>query len=397
MRFSPLVERIAGEGSRAWQIHFQATQRQRRGEEVIVLSVGDPDFGTPSPIVERAVEALRAGRTRYTPISGEPELRAAIARWHERLTGLAVDPEEVVVTAGAQNGLFLSSLCLLAPGDEVIVPVPMYVTYEAVFEASGAKAVTIACPPEAGFHPDPAAIAAAVTERTRAVYLNTPHNPTGAVLSRAELEAICETCRRHDLWLVCDEVYAALTFEAEHLSPCALPGMAERTVVISSLSKSHAMTGWRAGWMIAPSGLARHAHDLLLCSLYGLPGFVQDAAVFALEQAGEELAEMRALYRRRRDLVCDALAEVPGLLARKPEGGMFVMIDVRGTGLSSQDFAQGLLDRQAVSVLPGEGFGAVAAGHLRLSLTASEEVLAEACRRIAAHATEVQSARRAAG
>lgn len=395
MRFSPLVERIAGEGSRAWEIHFQAVQRQRRGEEVIVLSVGDPDFRTPAPIVERAVDSLHAGRTRYTPISGEPELRAAIARWHERITGQIVSPDEVVVTAGAQNGLFLSSLCLLAPGDEVIVPVPMYVTYEAVFEAAGARAVTIPASPESGFHPDPAAIAAAVTERTRAIYLNTPHNPTGAVLSRAELEAVSEIVRRHDLWLVCDEVYAALTFDSEHVSPCALPGMAERTVVISSLSKSHAMPGWRAGWMIAPSGLAVHAHNLLLCSLYGLPGFVQDAARFALEQAGEDLDEMRERYRARRDLVCAALEGAPGLLARKPEGGMFVMIDVRGTGLSSQQFAQGLLDQHAVSVLPGEGFGAAAAGHLRLSLTAPQDVLAEACRRITAYAAEVRESRAA--
>ncbi|MDF2094395.1 pyridoxal phosphate-dependent aminotransferase [Aquibaculum arenosum] len=396
MRFSPLVDRIAGEGSRAWDIHFQAVERQRRGEEVILLSVGDPDFRTPQPIVERAIESLQAGRTRYTPINGEPELRAAIARWHERLTGLAIDPAEVVVTAGAQNGLFLSALCLLAPGDEVIVPVPMYVTYEAVFATTGARAVTIPSAAEKGFHPDPAAIAAAVTERTRAIYINTPHNPTGAVFTRAELEAIAEICREHNLWLVCDEVYAALTFEGEHISPCALPGMAERTVVVSSLSKSHSMPGWRAGWMIAPSGLAAHAHNLLLCSLYGLPGFVQDAARHALEAAGEDLAAMRARYRARRDLICDALAAAPGLLARKPEGGMFVMIDVRGTGLGAQAFAQALLDRYAVSVLPGEGFGAAAAGHLRLSLTASEEVLAEACRRIVALATTVAAEQDAA-
>jgi len=369
MRFSPLVERIAGEGSRAWAIHFQAWQRQRRGDNIIMLSVGDPDFSSPALAVEQAIASLKAGRTGYTPSNGEPQLRAAIARWHRRATGMNVDPEEVVVTAGAQNALFISALCLLAPGDEVIVSTPMYVTYEAFLQAAGAKVIEVPSGPERGFHLDPVALGAAVTKRTRAIYLTTPHNPTGAVMTREELELVAELSRKHDLWVVSDEVYGALTFEREHISPCVLPGMAERTVVISSLSKSHAMPGFRAGWMIAPSGLAQHAYNLLLCSLYGLPGFVQDAAVVALEKANHDLQEVRYRYRARRDLVCDALKEGPGLVARKPEGGMFVMIDVRGTGLSAHDFAQGLLDHHDVSVLPADGFGAAAAGHLRLSLT----------------------------
>lgn len=390
MRFSPLVDRIAGEGSQAWDIHFQAWERQRRGDDVIVLSVGDPDLFSPAPAIDQAIASLRGGRTRYTPPSGEPQLRAAIAKWHQRTTGMKVDPDEVVVTAGAQNALFISTLCLLAPGDEVIVPTPMYVTYEAFLRASGATVVEIPSLPEKDFHLDVEALAAAVTDRTRAIYLTTPHNPTGAVMTREELEAVAEISRRHDLWVVSDEVYAALTFEREHISPCSLPGMTERTVVISSLSKSHAMTGWRAGWMIAPSGLAKHAYHLLLCSLYGLPGFIQDAARVALETAEIDLEEVRDLYRRRRDLVCDALKEGDGLLARRPEAGMFVLIDVRGTRLSAHAFAQGLLDQHALSLLPADAFGTAAAGHLRLSLTAPEAVLAEACRRILQHAENVK-------
>lgn len=389
MRFSPLVERIAGEGSRAWDIHAQAWERQRRGDDVILLSVGDPDFSSPAAAVEQAIASLRAGRTGYTPSNGEPQLRAAIARWHQRTTGMSVDPDEVVVTAGAQNALFISALCLLAPGDEVIVPTPMYVTYEALLQAAGAKVVDVPSSPERDFHIDLDGIAAAITTRTRAIYLTTPHNPTGVVMTGDELEAIAALCRKHDLWAVSDEVYGALTFEREHISPCSLPGMAERTVVISSLSKSHAMPGWRAGWMTAPSGLAQHAYNLLLCSLYGLPGFVQDAARVVLEKMDHDLQQTRDLYRTRRDLVCDALKEGPGLFARKPEGGMFVMIDVRGTGLSAHAFAQHLLDDHDLSVLPADGFGAAAAGHLRLSLTAPEDVLAEACRRILSAAQDL--------
>jgi len=380
MRFSSFVDRIAGEGSQAWAVHNRALALRAEGRDVILLSVGDPDLDTPAPIVARLAESVRAGRTHYTPIAGEPALRRAIAGKHRRITGQQVEPGQVVVVPGAQCGLFATAQCLLEPGCEAILFDPAYTTYEAVIEATGARPVRVRLEPERGFHFDPAALAAAVTPRTRAILMNSPHNPTGAVATRAEVEAVAEACRAHDLWLISDEVYAGLTFERPHLSPCALPGMAERTAVVSSLSKSHAMTGWRLGWVVGPPALAEHLGRLLLCMLYGLPPFIQDAAVTAL---ATEVADMRALYRRRRDLVCDRLAQLPGLVCHRPESGMFAMLDVRPTGLSAADFAGRLLDQQAVSLLPGDGFGPAGRGHVRLCLAAPEPRLLEACERIA--------------
>ena len=383
MRFSSLTERIAGEGARAWEIHYRATERRRRGEDVILLSIGDPDFDTPPSIVDACVAGLRAGNTHYAAVSGEPRLREAIARQHTATTGAACDPDQVVVFHGAQNALFSAALCLLDRGDEVIAPEPMYVTYEAVVGASGARMVTVPCPREAGFHPDLDALAAAVTSQTRAILLNTPNNPTGAVLTADEVEAVADLCRKHDLWLMSDEVYATLTFEREHISPCALPGMAERTVTVSSLSKSHAMTGWRVGWTVSPPALVPHFANLALCMHYGCPGFIQDAAAAGLQDEPAELAAMKAELRARRDLVCERLAGVAGLECLIPEAGMFVMLDIRESGIPAYDFAADMLERHAVSLLPADAFGQSARGHLRIGLCTSREILAEACERIA--------------
>ena len=392
MRFSSLTERVAGRGAEAWQVHMLALQKQRAGADVIFLTVGEPDFDTPTAVVEEAVRSLRDGNTHYTDIVGFLRLRQAIAGWHEKTTGQRVSPEQVVVGAGAQNALFSALQVLVGVGDEVITPDPRYSTYEAVVGSTGATLVSVPLLPERGFHLDLDALAAAITPRTRAILINSPHNPTGAAMSRADVEAVAALAVKHDLWLVSDEVYAALTFEAPHVSPASLPGLAERTVVVSSLSKSHAMTGWRVGWAIGPLAFARHLHNLFLCMLYGSPGFVQDAAIVAIEQASGEVEIMRETYRRRRDLVAPWLDRLPGLSCRLPEGGMFCMADCRASGLSSQDFATRLLEEESVAILPGDGFGHQAEGFLRISLGLPDEALAEACRRIEAFCLRLNAA-----
>jgi arginine:pyruvate transaminase len=382
MRYASRVAGLAGAEAAAWDIHRLALDRQAGGQDVILLSVGDPDLPTPRPIVDRAKASLDAGRTHYADVTGQIELRAAIAAHHQRLSGQTVDPSEVVVLAGAQSALFAACQCLLEPGDEVIVPEPMYVTYPATIAAAGARLVRVPLLAERGFHLDLDALSAAVTPRTRAILLNSPHNPTGAVMTRHELEAVALLCRQHELWLLSAEVYATLVFEGEHVAPAGLPGMAERTATIASLSKSHAMTGWRIGWLIGPRQLARHVSHLALCMLYGSPTFIQDAATEALAREHVEVAAMHERYRRRRDAVCRRLAGLPGLSCTRPKGGMFVMLDVRRTGLSAEAFARSLLADEGVCVLAGDAFGGAAAGHVRLSLTASDERLAEACNRI---------------
>lgn len=388
-RFSSRVDHIAGESVDAWKIHYAARQAERRGEDVIVLSVGDPDFATPAPIVRTAIEALERGDTHYSDILGRPALREAIAREHNRRSGMNVGPENVIVASGAQNALFATALCLFGPGDEVIVPEPMYLTYPATIGASGATLVPVAMPASGGLRPDIAAIAAAVTPRTRAIALANPNNPTGMVLTREEADAIAAIAIRNDLWVISDEVYGTLVFDNEHITLAALPGMAERTVTVDSLSKSHAMTGWRVGWLVGPPDLIGHVANLDLCMLYGLPGFIQEAALTAVEDSAAVTEAMRAIYRRRRDLVVAGLEGIEGIRCLSPEAGMFCLLDVRDTGLSALDFAWGLFRETGVSVLDAAPFGPSAAGFVRLAFTIGDEHLAEACVRIAGYVTRL--------
>ncbi|MDH0301790.1 MULTISPECIES: aminotransferase class I/II-fold pyridoxal phosphate-dependent enzyme [unclassified Pseudomonas] len=392
MRYSSLTQRIAGDAASAWDIHYQALAMRRQGREVFLLSVGDPDFDTPAPVVEAAVASLRRGDTHYSDVRGSLALREAIVR----RSGLAVEPDQVVVMAGAQCALFATCQCLFEAGDEVIVAEPMYVTYHAVLGACGARAVPVATRAEEGFRLDPDAVARAVSARTRGLLLNTPHNPTGAVVDAPDLQRLATLCRAHDLWLLCDEVYRGLSYDREAPLPLQLPGMAERCVVIDSLSKSHAMSGWRVGWVIGPPALAGHLGNLAMAMLFGLPEFVMHAACVALEQALPEVGQMREAYRQRRDRVCAVLEGCLGVRAHRPAGGMFVMLDIRRTGLGAQAFAQRLLDEEGVALLPGDAFGPSAAGHVRLGLVLEVEVLEKVCRRIAAFAMRL-SAEQASG
>lgn len=395
MRYSALTQRIAGDGAAAWQIHDRALELREQGVDVLLLSIGDPDFDTPQPIVLAAIDSLLAGDTHYPAVRGSQGLRASIARRHRQRSGQEVDAEHVIVFPGAQCAVYSVVQCLLDPGDEVIVAEPMYVTYEGVFGACGAKVVPVPVRPENGFRVDPADVAARITAKTRAILLNSPNNPSGASLSLAIWQELAALCVRHDLWLISDEVYSELLYEGEHISPASLPGMAERTATINSLSKSHAMSGWRVGWVVGPKPLAEHLVHLSLCMLFGLPDFIQNAAQVALDKDLPEVALMREEYRQRRDLVCASLDHCPGMRAIRPDGGMFVMVDVRQTGLTAQHFAERLLEGYGVSVLAGEAFGPSAAGHIRIGLVVDQRKLADACRRIALCATDLLEARRA--
>ncbi|WP_392888157.1 pyridoxal phosphate-dependent aminotransferase [Pseudomonas migulae] len=395
MRYSALTQRIAGDGAAAWQIHYRALELREQGVDVLLLSVGDPDFDTPRPIVQACIDSLLAGDTHYAEVRGNRGLRDSIARRHRRHGGQDVDVDQVIVTPGAQYGVYSVVQCLLDPGDEVIVAEPMYVTYEGVFGACGAKVVPVAVRPENGFRVDPADVAALITPKTRALLLNSPNNPSGASLPLMVWQELASLCIRHNLWLISDEVYSGLLYEGEHISPASLPGMAERTATIDSLSKSHAMSGWRVGWVIGPKTLIDHLEHLSLCMLFGIPDFVQNAAQVALDGDLPEVAMMREEYRQRRDLVCASLNACPGLHAVRPDGGMFVMVDVRRTGLTAQHFAERLLEGYGVSVLAGEAFGPSAAGHIRIGLVVDQRQLADACRRIALCSMDLLEARRA--
>jgi arginine:pyruvate transaminase len=394
MRYASRTQQLAGKGASSWDMHFIGHHMLARGENAIILTVGDTDFASPEAAVATAYDSLRRGRTHYTASAGEPAIREAIARRHFHQSGQWVDPDQVLVTIGAQNALFMAAACIVEPGSEVIVPEPMYVTYPGTIAAAGGKTISVRSPAERGFHPLIEEMEAAVTSRTRAIFLATPNNPTGAVYTTEELSKIGDICKKHGLWLVSDEVYGSLVYQGRHVSPATLPGLAERTVTIGSLSKSHAMAGWRLGWMIAPPELASYAGQLSGYTTYGIPTFIQDAAVVALDSFPDGLPDLKAAYAQRRDRFCDQLNAVPGLSCRRPDGGMFVMLDVRATKLSAYDFAMGLVKEHGVATLPADGFGDSAIGYLRINLGAADALIDEAAIRIARYATSLAESAR---
>ena len=382
MKFSSLTDRVKGSAADAWDLHYEAKQARARGEDVIILSVGDPDFATPERVIERASQAMRDGDTHHTSILGHSELREAIAERHRQSSGQQIDINQVITTSGAQNALFACSLCLLEAGDEAIVLQPMYVTYEATIQAPGATLVPVVLHAEHGFRLDRETLQNAISERTRAIFYASPSNPTGVALNREELELIAEVARRHDLWVVADEVYADFLYAEPFQHIAALPGMAERVITIGSLSKSYAMSGWRVGWAIAPPPMIANMEKLALCMLYGLPGFIQQAGAEALKHCAQDLQSMREIYRQRRDFLFAALSAIPGLEPLLPEAGMFMMVKVTGSGYTAADFSRALYQASGVSVLDATAFGASAAGYVRVSYTVSEADLREACKRI---------------
>jgi aspartate/methionine/tyrosine aminotransferase len=378
MRFSPLVERIRGEGSDAWRTHYEAAAARERGEDVIILSIGDPDIDAPQAVIERAVEQLRSGDTHYTPAPGRLALREAIAKAHTRRTGQDVTAENVLCLSGTQNALFVASLCLAGPGDEAITFDPLYPTYTATIEVSGAK--LLRAPTGPGLRPDLKALETLVTPRTRALFWATPNNPSGVILSESELEAIGTLARRHDLWLISDEVYAGLAPGGR--VPSLAAKLPERVVTLGSLSKSHSMPGFRAGWLVGPRELTANAEALSMCMLFGLPGFIQEAALTALSIAPETELRLRQFCDQRRERFMAGLQGIPNIRVFAPEAGMFLLLDVRATGLTGFEFMRALYERRKVSVLDGAAFGKYTAHFVRICFATEEATIDEACERI---------------
>ncbi len=379
-RPSSRITGISPSGKDGWEVHSAAMARRQAGEPIILLSIGDHDFDTPSETVEACVRALRGGFHHYTELAGTLRLRQAMARCSTRSTGVPTTEAEVIGTLGGQGALYAAVQGVLDPGGHAVVVAPYYATYPQTFRAAGAGFTVVEARAEDGFQPRIDAIRKALEPNTRALLINTPNNPTGAVYHRATLEGIAEICRRHDLWLLSDEVYWTLG-GGEHLSPRALPGMAERTLVINSLSKSHGMTGWRMGWLTGPAELITLLVSLNIVTTYGLTDFVSQAAAEALER-GYGMAEIAACYAARRELLLGELSGFNDVVVRGSEGGMYVMLDIRAVDPDCERFAWALLDAEHVAVMPGSSFGEAAAGHIRISLSQPEPVLREAAGRL---------------
>jgi len=351
--------------------------------DVISLGIGEPDFDTPRAIIEAGVESLREGRTHYTSNSGTIELRRALAAHLERLYGVSYDPKtELLITVGASEALDLAMRATIDPGDEVILHEPSYVAYVPAVLFAGGTVVHVATRFEDDFALDPAAVEAAITPRTKALFLGYPCNPTGAVLPDAVQEELARIAERHDLLVYSDEIYDRLAYGTyRHRAFSALPGMRERTILMGGFSKAYAMTGWRIGWMAAPPAVIEGILKIHQYVIMTAPTVAQDAALAALIDGEPDVEHMRAEYDRRRRLVVDGFNAM-GLETFEPRGAFYAFPRITSTGLDADTFAQRLLEEEHVAVIPGSAFGPSGAAHVRACYATSYDRLEEALVRI---------------
>lgn len=385
MKLAKIADRLSGLGSEKWAIHIEGKRRAAAGEPMIFLSIGEPDAAPPEAILQEARNQMRAGRLHYSAGNGELSVREALSRHYTKQTGRPISAEQFLFLPGTQTALFIAFTSILNEGDEVLLLDPYYATYEGVIASPGGVPVPVPLDPDNGFHPNLAALEAAITPRTKALLLNSPSNPTGAVFTRDEITAIGMLCKKHDLWIVSDEVYATLIY-GNHVftSPFFDKDLEERTIVTSSISKSHALPGFRCGWIAASEDFCARALSISESMLFGSQAFLEDATAFALNTHFPEIDNMRASYQARAKILVDGLKASKSVSARMPEGGMFVMVDVRKLGISGEDFARKLLSEHNVVTMPGESFGACGKGHLRVALTVEASQIAEAAKRIVA-------------
>ncbi|MEL7347133.1 MAG: aminotransferase class I/II-fold pyridoxal phosphate-dependent enzyme [Pseudomonadota bacterium] len=385
---SQQAAQLLGEGGDdGWGIFYRARALREAGHEVVNLAVGEHDRPTDPTIVEVLRKAAAEGPHGYAPVTGGPALRAAVAARLAR-HGAAEGPAEVLFTAGCQMALLIACHLALDPGDECVIVDPYYATYPQTVRAAGGVPVPVIADVAAGFQPDIDAIGRAIGPRTRAIFINTPNNPSGAVYAPERLEALAALCRRHDLWLISDEVYQGLVHRGTHLSPRALPGMAGRTLVAGSLSKTFAMTGWRAGWLAGPEAVMGRAGDYAVAATYGVPPFIQAAALYALTEGAAIEAAIAAETKARAEAVLAAITPGGPVSAAPPDGAMYAMLDISRAGLPGPVFAERLLERALVATMPGESFGAAGTGFLRLALVASEAKLTATVQAIETLVTE---------
>jgi len=361
-------------------IDAKAKALKAQGVEVINFSAGEPDFDTPQHIKAAAVQALEEGFTRYTPVAGIPELRREVARYFS-LRGLSYSPEEIVVSCGAKQSLYNALQVLLEEGEEAVLISPYWVSYHEQVKLAGGRPVVVHTDSAEGFKVTPEALEAALTPRTRAVILNSPCNPTGAVYTRQELEALAELARERDIWVISDEIYSALLYDGlEHVSIASFPGMKERSIVVDGASKTYAMTGWRIGFAAAPLPIAQAMISIQSHSTSNPNSIAQKAVLAALRGSQEPVEKMRLEFDRRRLMMLEGLRAIPGIKCHRPGGAFYLFPDVgellgkrfKGRVLSSSlEMAEVLLEEFRVAVVPGEAFGAP--GYLRLSYATSRD------------------------
>lgn len=365
-------------------ITSKAKAMKADGIDVYSMCAGEPDFDTPQLIKDAAIAALQAGKTAYTPASGMPELRKAVAEKFKKDNGIDTAMANVIVAPGAKFSVFSAIAALCGPGDEVILPAPYWVSYPEMIEAAGAKIVVIPTRAENNFEIDPVELDSAVTPDTRLLILNSPSNPTGSVYSKESLESIAAVAVKHNFMVLSDEIYEKLVYDADqpHVSIASLnPQIADLTITVNGFSKAYAMTGWRLGYLTAPEWLAKKIAALQSHTTSNPTTFAQYGALKALEAADDEVEMMRQAFARRRDLIFDLVNAIDGVSAPRPSGAFYIFCDISSFGLNSDDFCARLLEEKLVAAIPGGPFGAD--GWIRMSYACSDENICEACKRLA--------------
>ncbi len=388
MQLSQRITRLNGGGSDGWDVFYKAREMIAEGVPVTELTIGEHDIRTAAPILQAMHASALGGHTGYAMVPGTADLRDAVAARVQARTGVPTTRANVLVTPGGQAALFAAHHAACDEGDTALFIDPYYATYPGTIRGVGARALAVAAHAGIGFQPRAEDIAEKAGA-AKSLLINSPNNPTGVIYDRDTLEGIAGVCRDQDLWLISDEVYDSQIWRGKHLSPRALPGMAEQTLVIGSMSKSHAMTGSRCGWIVGPEDAIRHLVNLSTHTTYGVPGYIQDASLFALNQGAPMEAEIAAPFRRRRALALNILASQNAVGHVPPDGAMYLMLDVRGTRMSGEDFALALLEKHRIAVMPGESFGQAAAGHVRVAMTIEDGAFASALETLCAFAASV--------
>jgi len=378
-----LAERMSRLGTEtAFEVLNRARALERQGKDIIHLEIGEPDFDTPPNIVNSGIDALRAGWTHYGPAAGLPDLREAIAEEVSRSREVEVTSEEVVVVPGGKPIIFFSILALIDEGDEVIYPNPGFPIYESMIRYVGGRAVAIRLREEKDFSLDVDELAHLVSDRTRLVILNSPHNPTGGVLNKRDLKQIAEAIGDRNIFVLSDEIYSRLIFEGKHHSIIAEPGFKDRTILLDGFSKSYAMTGWRMGYGVMRTDLAVQIARLMTNSNSCTASFTQVAGVEALHGDQSSVEHMRDEFQRRRDAFVAGLNQIKGFSCRMPKGAFYVFPNVTGTGWKSKALADALLEEAGIACLSGTSFGEFGEGYLRFSIANSMENLDRALEKI---------------
>ncbi len=388
MKLSDRITQITGGGSDGWDVFYRARRMVAEGHAVTQLTIGEHDIGTDASILDAMNRSARDGHTGYAMVPGTDLLRDTVAARVQTRTGVSTTRNNVLITPGGQAGLFAAHMAVCNPGDVGLFLDPYYATYPGTIRRTGTVARAVQITAEDAFQPRAEQIEA-MADGAVSLLINTPNNPTGVVYSPETLKDIAELCQRRDLWLISDEVYDTQVWKGAHLSPRALPGMADRTLVVGSMSKSHAMTGSRCGWVIGPEEVISHLINLATHTTYGVPGFIQDAARFALNAGTTLEDEIAAPFRRRRTRALQVLAEQNTIGLVPADGAMYLMLDIRATGLTGEGFANALLDKHAIAVMPGESFGTAAAGHVRVAMTIDDDRFETALKTICAFASEM--------